>query len=208
MRGATRVQGAGNHEIWISIHAPHAGSDADTLPAADIRADFNPRSPCGERRGGCEVYVADDDFNPRSPCGERRMLTDTGDGTDAFQSTLPMRGATGRVRGLRCRRRFQSTLPMRGATRSDVYVKTMVPISIHAPHAGSDTLPQRSRLPWQYFNPRSPCGERPFVHHFQSGVQRFQSTLPMRGATITNGAYGPAYGFQSTLPMRGATSRI
>ena len=138
MRGATRVQGAGNHEIWISIHAPHAGSDADTLPAADIRADFNPRSPCGERRGGCEVYVADDDFNPRSPCGERPGRTCTSKRWYQFQSTLPMRGATPCPKGQ----------DYRGN------------ISIHAPHAGSDLSSTISSLGCSDFNPRSPCGER------------------------------------------------
>ena len=35
----------------ISIHAPRAGSDQQPLKYFDCTTDFNPRSPCGERRG-------------------------------------------------------------------------------------------------------------------------------------------------------------
>ncbi len=42
---------AGHDLIHISIHAPHAGSDLFTLIAATTGMHFNPRSPCGERRG-------------------------------------------------------------------------------------------------------------------------------------------------------------
>ena len=97
VRGATAPQDALHHDGKISIHAPRAGSDLisyilsgvsrlfqSTLPvrgATDHRAhayaptrNFNPRSPCGERR----VYICLKgwsfvDFNPRSPCGERRI---------------------------------------------------------------------------------------------------------------------------------------
>ncbi len=34
----------------ISIHAPHAGSDTFSKKALASCLDFNPRSPCGERR--------------------------------------------------------------------------------------------------------------------------------------------------------------
>ena len=58
----------------------------------------------------------------------------------AFQSTLPMRGVTlvpAPVPALH--RQFQSTLPMRGVT-GNVAIDTGVHvISIHTPHAGSDS---------------------------------------------------------------------
>ena len=56
------------------------------------------------------------DFNPRSPCGERHLAKDFS--VDRLQ--------------------FQSTLPMRGATKSGFQEPYRCPISIHAPHAGSD----------------------------------------------------------------------
>ena len=57
----------------ISIHAPRAGSDVCIRTTLDVRTYFNPRSPCGERHM-FDKYAA--------------MIK-------AFQSTLPVRGATG-----------------------------------------------------------------------------------------------------------------
>ena len=78
-------------------------------------------------------------FNPHSPCGERPHI--------------------GFLTGLI--ERFQSTLPMRGATLHlwfSLYTKR---ISIHTPHAGSDTCWTMTRRRRTNFNPHSPCGERP-----------------------------------------------
>ena len=50
VRGATN----GFPSVWrsrkISIHAPRAGSDPRARATAAVPSDFNPRSPCGERR--------------------------------------------------------------------------------------------------------------------------------------------------------------
>ena len=79
----------------ISIHAPRTGSDqADSLRRYGT-SNFNPRSPHGERHDRGAADAGDGDFNPRSPHGERRW--DFGRGrpvVNAFQSTLPARGAT------------------------------------------------------------------------------------------------------------------
>ena len=63
---------------------------------------------------------------------------------EPFQSTLPVWGATARVTTPSSTWEFQSTLPVWGAT------------------AQADGV----RLNRRYFNPRSPCGERPpyFLH--------------------------------------------
>ena len=37
------------------------------------------------------------------------------------------------------------------------------------------------------FNPRSPCGERRFGHSDSAIPGGFQSTLPVRGATLKSG---------------------
>ena len=111
------------------------------------------------------------------------------------------------------------------ATRASLYL----PISIHAPREGSDTLLIWIYLRCLHFNPRSPRGERPqrFVSVYLP--KAFQSTLPARGATSVLlssenffqnfnprsprgerpqrfvSVYLPK-AFQSTLPARGATS--
>ena len=56
----------------ISIHAPRVGSDQDHFLVVLLLCDFNPRSPCGERRTS--------NRGPAQGCG--------------FQSTLPVWGAT------------------------------------------------------------------------------------------------------------------
>ena len=83
----------------------------------------------------------------------------------------------------------------------------------------------------EYFNPHSPCGERPFVYQTVYTVQEFQSTLPVWGATMELSKlkqkiwdnfnphspcgerlmsviewFASLPGFQSTLPVWGATS--
>ena len=83
--------------IWvkaISIHAPRVGSDSTIPTASGCPADFNPRSPCGERLRGEPEGPADCHFNPRSPCGERQRPVIPAFSTAAFQSTLPVWGAT------------------------------------------------------------------------------------------------------------------
>ena len=72
MRGATLRPAVVPQAHLISIHAPHAGSDALPRMSASVLPDFN----------------------PRSPCGERPMSMTALEPTVAFQSTLPMRGAT------------------------------------------------------------------------------------------------------------------
>ena len=60
----------------------------------------------------------DNNFNPRSPCGERIFY--------AFSALKAIK--------------FQSTLPMRGANDENGDGIPDVDISIHAPHAGSESL--------------------------------------------------------------------
>ena len=129
-----------------------------------------------------------------------------GNFSDAFQSTLPMRGATGlhfvKVGDIA----FQSTLPIRGATLHeflDLMVKRFQSTLLIR---GATVSPLWRRLSWSNFNPRSSYEER--LHSLEHGYAdyTFQSTLLMRGATRTMSPFEPASRFQSTLLMRGATS--
>ena len=56
----------------------------------------------------------------------------------AFQSTLPLRGATRAGADTIAMPVFQSTLPLRGATHIKDPLRLALRISIHAPLAGSD----------------------------------------------------------------------
>ena len=84
-----------------------------------------------------------------------------------FQSTLLMRGATcecGREKEFN--KSFQSTLLMRGATAQHKSYGQLQAISIHAPHARSDSM----------------------AEYIKQACKEFQSTLLMRGATVVASA--------------------
>ena len=147
------------------------------------RPYFNPRAPCGARRLPLRRCACSGHFNPRAPCGARHTCCGLPGGKCGFQSTRPVRGATGDytvrvddsvfqstrpVRGATTLDNlngypviFQSTRPVRGATTRTGAWPSAMTISIHAPRAGRDACTQRMG---------------PF-----SAI--FQSTRPVRGAT-------------------------
>ena len=189
--------------VMISIHAPHAGSDGELCWDAKSPHDFNPRSPCGERN--VPILQSRCDFNPRSPCGERLYSAIALAMLEIFQSTLPMRGAT-----------IWNFVPI-----------LIYKISIHAPHAGSDELffqfdsfvldfnprsPCGERLTEGHgplvaynFNPRSPCGERPQIARQRRRHRHFNPRSPCGERLESGSPLVWLKAFQSTLPMRGAT---
>ena len=59
-----------------------------------------------------------------------------------------------------------------------------LPISIHAPLTGSDSPKGLTKTVLRNFNPRSPYGERRSFRCLQFRTVPFQSTLPLRGATL------------------------
>ena len=82
-------------------------------------------------------------------------------------------------------------------------------ISIHAPLAGCDYSAWLQAADGRYFNPRTPCGVRHARYGDASYNGGFQSTHPLRGATLGLIRFcrrNP--GFQSTHPLRGATALI
>ena len=119
--------------------------------------------------------------------------------------------------------------PLAGSDVVDVRHVYPVLISIHTPLAGSDMPLFFLPLVVSYFNPHSPCGERRSSGSLGFGYRsKFQSTLPLRGATARrtrwcsrNRNFNPHSPcgerpaltvprwcfskFQSTLPLRGAT---
>ena len=161
MRGATVDFDDTARFEFISIHAPHAGRDRSCAGTRAVRADFNPRAPCGARPARVPSPTGSEYFNPRAPCGARPY------------PLLPMSPALG--------------------------------ISIHAPHAGRDLLKLIKSITSQNFNPRAPCGARHAQGLCPCAPNRFQSTRPMRGATIVLYKFLFVNRFQSTRPMRGAT---
>ena len=212
VRGATRVEKSGFRTKKISIHAPRAGCD-----------------------GSLAYFISDLPiyFNPRTPCGVRPPYTAQKIRAAAFQSTHPMRGATGRNSCTLLKKRdyFNPRTPC--GVRHDLQSAILCEcaISIHAPHAGCDqkqldidgahnrfqsTHPMRGataervlvlapRLRISIHAPHAGCD----CHSFSGIINRaeFQSTHPMRGATLQRPAHrATRRKFQSTHPMRGATN--
>ena len=69
---------------------------------------------------------------------------------------------------------FQSTLLMRGATHGHISCHADSHISIHAPHARSDSF-RTGHIDFQHnFNPRSSCEERPGFSLIYSSLQLFE----------------------------------
>ena len=140
MRVATKNKGMPKHTFKISIHATHAGGD----------------------RHGCYTRTWWFNFNPRHPCGWRRCTRSVAVTGTTFQSTPPMRVATGLTGNPAVRRS----------------------ISIHATHAGGDVAPVVLPKRALYFNPRHPCGWRRGTQSHVGCPSIFQSTPPMRVATV------------------------
>ena len=168
----------------ISIHAPRVGSDCSGGRHRKSRSNFNPRSPCGERLFRLSRLL-------------RRF---------PFQSTLPVWGATTGEIKLPSDAVISIHAPRVGSDLSQTVIDNALPgisihaprvgsddgsilgisyrnISIHAPRVGSDGSSLSSRSRGRNFNPRSPCGERPSLLRVSTTPFRFQSTLPVWGAT-------------------------
>ena len=79
-------------------------------------------------------------------------------------------------------------------------------VSIHAPLAGRDRMRKDLCKSGFHFNPRAPCGARRDRHLAITICATFQSTRPLRGATVKVmvGQYD-TMAFQPTRPLRGAT---
>ncbi len=165
---------------------PVRGATSPGSPSAWNQTDFNPRAPCGARRG-CRRRrsPASRNFNPRAPCRARRKHVAMGTLFPKFQSTRPVRGATRHVAKAHVRRVISIHAPRAGRDDGDgVADAAAQPISIHAPRAGRDVVELAQCL----------------------AAGQFQSTRPVRGATtecVKRVAAKQA--FQSTRPVRGAT---
>ena len=79
---------------------------------------------------------------------------------------------------------FQPTRPLRGATNNRQVIFTLHLISTHAPLAGRDDCTVRAICKATDFNPRAPCGARLTQSKLSDLQTEFQPTRPLRGATL------------------------
>ena len=79
---------------------------------------------------------------------------------------------------------FQSTLPIRGATSWFGQVFAKIGISIHAPHTGSDATEQMQPMLHKISIHAPHTGSDDLPQKIIASDASFQSTLPIRGATV------------------------
>ena len=102
-------------------------------------------------------------FNPRTPCGVRRSSSC---------------GRTRRAGDFNPRTPCGVRLRLNCDICATIYFNPRTPCGVR-PHAAIQQL-----QPSRYFNPRTPCGVRPLSPHQPFSPFVFQSTHPLRGATL------------------------
>ena len=140
LAGCDESQDSGLTYPTISIHSPLAGCDFDPLPYRTHSQNFNPRTPCGvrpssasSRRGNQHISI----HAPLAGCDERLTRLE-----DIINISIhaPLAGCdkVGICKKFRILS-FQSTHPLRGATGARRSGRVWAEaISIHAPLAGCD----------------------------------------------------------------------
>ena len=160
LRGATPSISINIFSSEISIHAPLAGCDAFGDAAVASKNHFNPRTPCGVR--------------PQRPYGLRFQII--------ISIHAPLAGRDLAVSRFKLHAaRFQSTHPLRGATGWVEILSARTRISIHAPLAGCDGYCPPRRAPFANFNPRTPCGVRRALRPAPCAVRQISINAPLAG---------------------------
>ena len=150
---------------FISIHAPRVGSDQLRHHGSKRNSHISIHAP----RVGSDAEPTQKprhyhDFNPRSPCGERPNPSWIKQENGLFQSTLPVWGATALENTRTIRMVISIHAPRVGSDEDALHASAFASlISIHAPRVGSD----------------------PLLLQHPVWVLRFQSTLPVWGATVS-----------------------
>ncbi len=148
--------------VRVSIHAPRAGRDLIQTFLAVVRLLVSIHAPRAGRDHRADLHgKAGQRFNPRAPCGARHSGSHRQLKTPKFQSTRPVRGATGASLAFSATSsRFNPRAPcgarpsVRILTRSSCRFNPRAPcgarlicrvkqnkcsgVSIHAPRAGRD----------------------------------------------------------------------
>ena len=217
-------------KTFQSTH-PLRGATTLVSPRSYSAHNFNPRTPCGVRphspRKGAFFYY----FNPRTPCGVRHVpagccvtvavisIHAPLAGCDLhksvvemidskFQSTHPLRGATAAVLEPTAAFGISIHAPLAGCDATVEAYDSATVISIHAPLAGCDAI-LRPPAAWRVISIHAPlAGCDTTVVYLLSKLFLFQSTHPLRGATVHFWQCVRIVKFQSTHPLRGATGCV
>ena len=149
----------------ISIHTPLAGSDLVVDVAAGL-LDISIHTPlAGSDRLRCGSHIHN----------------------IQFQSTLPLRGATWRQCRIGCLQAISIHTPLAGSDVGGGHRPARLGhISIHTPLAGSDTAYKAMRQERKISIHTPLAGSDLPDRQTLEVTDLFQSTLPLRGATLSN----------------------
>ena len=156
-------------------------------------AHFNPRTPCGVRQVAPSLSRRKTSyFNPRTPCGVRLREDNKMKNVNIISIHAPHAGCDrGVALGQQDRTDFNPRTPC-GVRRSPLRASGGAkPISIHAPHAGCDVW--RGGGFWgRHISIHAPHAGCDMQRSSPRGrLCRFQSTHPMRGATVSPASLPP-----------------
>ena len=210
--GATTAPGSTASGLCDFNPRSPCGERRDNSGGATRGGNFNPRSPCGERPSLIKITAIDGGISIHAPrVGSDRFGAATAPedeqdisihaprvGSDwssqcqkgfpsAFQSTLPVWGATLPKQGLQqVRRNFNPRSPCGERPRRSGPVQKAPGISIHAPRVGSDLYHMVGSTP----------------------ATVFQSTLPVWGATQIVARFGVEVDISIHAPRVGSDSTL
>ena len=168
-----------------------------------VNGNFNPRTPCGVRPVEAILSYRSTHFNPRTPCGVRRSFGAPACPPTYFNPRTPCGVRHDAIHRLDSSLKFQSTHPLRGATGLFPEKYAAFQISIHAPLAGCDKAARHEQKSQPNFNPRTPCGVRRSDWGAAALPVTFQSTHPLRGATGLGGSLGGQSRISIHAPLAG-----
>ena len=169
----------------VSTHAPLAGSDERGSLRLMRLVQFQPTLPLrGATRASRHRSPHPQCFNPRSPCGERRHQQEVPRHPGVVSTHAPLAGSDGSQSDRRTRHpRFNPRSPCgERRERAPVHLE-LVGVSTHAPLAGSDHVESRELHGHRVSTHAPLAGSDQTSYSVAASSDKFQPTLPLRGAT-------------------------
>ena len=169
----------------ISIHAPRKGCDELPVFRRGAHDHFNPRTPCGVRLNNITIIQGDTYISIHAPLAGCDAVRGGGVLPPPISIHAPLAGCDRPARALPSRTKyFNPRTPCGVRPPQRLCSPRPRGISIHAPLAGCDYNDKTLTASIQNFNPRTPCGVRQNVPAKPKQAGTFQSTHPLRGATL------------------------
>ena len=208
VRGATYKPKAGSSKWSISIHAPRAGGDTALGCDNRMACGISIHAPRAGGDSQCRIRCRSLRISIHAPrAGGDPPSSGLAQHIKIFQSTPPVRGATGLGGGRdKGRGNFNPRPPCGGRPAREADGARDLDISIHAPRAGGDEDVYVWREDGAHFNPRPPCGGRHVLGNRHDGGRNISIHAPRAGGDPEQRAIRARQArFQSTPPVRGAT---